>query len=135
MTQLYFPILLLTLFGLTFQMSGCASLRETLFGDSPTQIQTDDGEFPTAPPSTENQQPRQTEFRHADRDSEILLGMPMSDVRSAWGDPADVEIAGDASMGNEKWVYPIGLETGLGAYSQRVVYFEHGQVAGWKMDQ
>lgn len=62
----------------------------------------------------------------------LTLGMSMAKVRKLWGQPQDVEVAGDPNSGNERWTYLNGLSNQWGTSSSRVVYFEQGQVAGWE---
>ena len=65
---------------------------------------------------------------------DLVLGMDMSDVKSAWGEPRDVETAGSASQGNQRWVYINGLSGSESRQlaSSRAVYFERGKVVGWE---
>lgn len=62
----------------------------------------------------------------------LTLGMSMPKVKRLWGQPQDVEVAGDPNSGNERWTYLNGLSSRWGTSSYRVVYFEQGQVAGWE---
>jgi hypothetical protein len=62
----------------------------------------------------------------------LTLGMSMPRVRTLWGSPQDVESAGDARQGNERWIYSEGVASRFGLGSNRVVYFEAGRVAGWE---
>jgi hypothetical protein len=55
----------------------------------------------------------------------------MSDVRSTLGEPQRIEIAGQAGLGYEKWVYYEGLTSSWSLGSARNIYFEEGRVAGW----
>jgi hypothetical protein len=64
--------------------------------------------------------------------STLTLGMSMPKVRKLWGQPQDVEVAGDPNSGNERWTYLNGLSNQWGTSNYRVVYFEQGQVAGWE---
>ncbi len=64
---------------------------------------------------------------------DIVLGMNMHDVISAWGEPGEVQNAGNTtSTGNQRWVYPIGQASRLYSGENRVVYFENGRVVGWE---
>jgi hypothetical protein len=62
----------------------------------------------------------------------LILGMSMPRVRSLWGNPQDVETAGDPSQGNQRWIYSEGIKSRYGLASNRVIYFEDGRVAGWE---
>jgi hypothetical protein len=59
------------------------------------------------------------------RDSSIQLGMSKSDVVNSWGRPSRVEVAGNPSYENERWVYSMN---GASKY----IYFEAGSVQGWE---
>jgi hypothetical protein len=66
---------------------------------------------------------------------EITTGMSMNQVRDVWGEPRDVEQAGDSYQGNQKWVYYDGLSSRWSVSGSRVVYFEGGHVVGWERGQ
>ena len=57
--------------------------------------------------------------------SDILLGMSKDDVVTSWGEPNRVEVAGNPSYQNERWVYNYN---GASKY----IYFESGKVEGWE---
>ncbi|HTL12288.1 MAG TPA: hypothetical protein VL588_07360, partial [Bdellovibrionota bacterium] len=83
---------------------------------------------------------RQDSTRQAHRippsESEVYLGMPMEQVRTAWGDPRRIQIAGDPGFGHQRWIYETGAEAGgEGTTGTRVLYFEQGRVAGWETTQ
>jgi len=63
---------------------------------------------------------------------DVELGMRSPEVRRAWGDPREVQVAGDPRQGNEKWVYDGESTFGLTRTGARIVYFERGQVVGWE---
>ncbi|MGZ3687225.1 MAG: hypothetical protein ACXVBW_02925 [Bdellovibrionota bacterium] len=63
---------------------------------------------------------------------ELVVGMRPDDVRTVWGDPREVETAGDNSLGNQRWVYYDGFSFGLSASTPKMVYFENGRVVGWR---
>ena len=63
---------------------------------------------------------------------EITLGMRMSDVVAIWGEPRDIETAGHANQGNQRWTYYQGLSSRWSMSATRIVYFEQGKVAGWE---
>ena len=58
--------------------------------------------------------------------------MAMNDVTSIWGEPSNVDTAGDPRDGNQRWTYYSGLSSRYGLGSKRVVFFENGRVAGWR---
>lgn len=66
------------------------------------------------------------------RSEHIALGMGMAEVVQVWGEPSDVETAGDTRNGNQRWTYFSGITSRWGLGARRVVYFESGQVSGWK---
>lgn len=59
------------------------------------------------------------------RQSNIILGMSKSEVMNNWGRPARVEVAGNPTYENERWVYNLN-----GA--MKYIYFESGRVGGWE---
>ena len=62
---------------------------------------------------------------------EIVVGMHMHDVRTAWGEPPEILSAGSSSTGNQKWLYYEGVSSRLGIAATREIYFEEGKVVGW----
>jgi len=57
--------------------------------------------------------------------NDILYGMKKSDVLESWGQPLQVDIAGDPRNENERWLYkPNG--------ASKYIYFESGHVQGWE---
>ncbi len=75
----------------------------------------------TEKPSKEAQENRISAVSH----SEIMLGMNKSDVMASLGNPSRVEVAGNPSYENERWIYRVN-----GA--MKYIYFESGQVGGWE---
>jgi hypothetical protein len=65
------------------------------------------------------------ESRQAIRQADILLGMSKDDVLESWGRPARVEVAGNPSFENERWLYSTNGAT-------KYIYFEAGRVEGWE---
>lgn len=61
-----------------------------------------------------------------DPQSSVSLGMSQYQVKDIWGMPNQVEVAGDARRGNERWLYYKGGEA-------KYVYFENFLVNGWQM--
>lgn len=59
------------------------------------------------------------------RNSELAAGMSKSDVEMSWGRPSRVEVAGNPSYENERWLYTVH---GASKY----IYFESGVVQGWE---
>jgi outer membrane protein assembly factor BamE (lipoprotein component of BamABCDE complex) len=73
------------------------------------------------------------EVRDAVSKSDIILGMNKEAVVDSWGEPADVEVAGNRIYGNEKWTYIQYVPTPDGYdREERVVIFEAGRVVGWQ---
>ncbi len=67
-------------------------------------------------------------FKYSPRESRVIAkGMRKDDVVSKWGNPHRVDVAGDPSLENERWVF---YEAG----DKRYVYFERGRVEGWVTD-
>jgi outer membrane protein assembly factor BamE (lipoprotein component of BamABCDE complex) len=86
-----------------------------------------------------SQQPRDERRELASMDApeplpvrQLILGMNRTQVRSLWGDPQNVETAGDHQLGNERWTYYNGLSGPWSISQSRVVYFEKGRVVGWE---
>jgi hypothetical protein len=59
------------------------------------------------------------------RKSHVITGMSKSDVMYNWGPPAKVEVAGNPSFENERWLYSVNGAT-------KYIYFESGRVQGWE---
>jgi hypothetical protein len=64
------------------------------------------------------------EYRWAADQGELLLGMSKDDVESSWGRPERVDIAGNPTYENERWMY---RRDGAAKY----IFFEGGKVGGW----
>lgn len=63
--------------------------------------------------------------RHMRQSAKALqLGMPVDEVKSAWGRPMRRDIAGPDGAGNERWTYQMGDQV-------KYIYFEGGRVEGW----
>lgn len=59
------------------------------------------------------------------RRSQVGMGMTKNDVMASMGRPSRVEVAGNPSYENERWLYQIN---GASKY----IYFESGVVQGWE---
>ena len=59
------------------------------------------------------------------RDSNVESGMTKSQVMQNWGQPNRVEVAGNPSYENERWLYSVNGAT-------KYIYFESGLVRGWE---
>jgi hypothetical protein len=70
----------------------------------------------------EESSPRQI---FAMRDSKVASGMSKSQVMENWGEPNRVEVAGNPSYENERWLYSFNGAT-------KYIYFESGVVRGWE---
>lgn len=57
-------------------------------------------------------------------ENEISLGMDKNSVRSRWGGPARIDVAGDPRFQNERWTF---YDSGR----IKQVFFENGLVQGW----
>lgn len=65
--------------------------------------------------------------------SDIVIGMPKEAVIKSWGEPENIEVAGNPNYGNERWLYTHFESSTEGFQKQeRVVYFERGRVTGWE---
>ena len=65
-------------------------------------------------------------------DREIAVGMSMSEVRAAWGNPVQARVAGRGDTGNERWTYSTGFIANPVLNPPKQVYFEEGRVVGWE---
>ena len=64
---------------------------------------------------------------------DIAIGMTQKAVGESWGDPDQVETAGDGVYGIERWRYNRYVSGGDGYRKEiRLVYFEGGRVTGWE---
>ncbi len=147
MKKSFSNVTVLTVALLTVSASGCAGLSldtdtardpassrdSTFWGNGASSWgETSKGEAPSAEELAEAQEKQQNWIRAAKRTHDIVKGMAMTDVQSAWGQPHAVETAGDARFGNERWIYREGLSQKWGTKSARVIYFEDGRVVGWE---
>lgn len=73
----------------------------------------------------EKRAPAAYEQNFALRQSNVITGMSKSDVMSNWGRPTRVEVAGNPSFENERWLYKLNGAT-------KYIYFESGRVQGWE---
>lgn len=65
--------------------------------------------------------------------NDIALGMSQKAVMESWGDPDNVEVAGNAIYGFERWRYNRYISGNEGYQKEmRIVYFEGGRVVGWE---
>lgn len=73
----------------------------------------------------ENQQVDSREQMYSQRQSQVITGMTKSAVMNNLGQPRSVEVAGNPSFENERWLYSVNGAT-------RYIYFEAGRVQGWE---
>jgi len=112
--------------------SGCA-----LFEKIPTsRASTTDAVQAATPEQLEMDQERrlrrEQQLQRALNEANLIRGMSTQEVRAAWGEPREVETAGDPRLCNEKWTYYNGLSSRWSISSTRIVYFEAGRVVGWR---
>jgi hypothetical protein len=75
------------------------------------------------------------QVRDAVKRNDIVLGMTKEAVLESWGEPEDVEVAGNSLYGNERWKYIEFVSTQEGFQrEERMVIFESGKVVGWKLN-
>lgn len=123
-------ILTLALFGL---LPGCASMGFDLTSEVTTTVEDRQPSGELDEDAIAEARARQKSWIEAARNTrDIIMGMNTQDVQAAWGSPTDIEWAGDPKHGNSRWIYRQGLSQGWGTGSNRVIYFESGQVAGWE---
>jgi hypothetical protein len=75
--------------------------------------------------STESITMRKADQMGSRRPSSVMLGMNKDDVMNSLGRPSRVEVAGNPSFENERWLYS---HNGASKY----IYFESGRVEGWE---
>lgn len=64
---------------------------------------------------------------------DIFVGMSSGAVAESWGEPREVEVAGNPIYQNFRWTFEKQVPTTDGYQLEtRVVYFEAGRVVGWK---
>ena len=127
-------IRLLVISGALF-FQGCALLDfDEKKGDDVDPIARVAGANRVAPTSQSGADPEefQERVRSAVAYRELIQGMDMQAVRSVLGEPYDIETAGDAGSGNQRWIYPLGLSGRFGLGSERALYFESGKLVGWE---
>jgi hypothetical protein len=69
--------------------------------------------------------PYDLEEHYGLRPEVVTMGMSKAEVMKVFGKPSRVEIAGNPSFENERWLYSVN---GASKY----VYFESGRVEGWE---
>lgn len=105
------------------------------FFDSLFGSETDSDSGSSWSSAAESHSPRRRRSRAdelSDRGPDVTLGMSSQQVYSVWGEPADIETAGDPRYGNQRWIYYLGLSSPWSMRQARVVYFEQGRVVGWE---
>jgi hypothetical protein len=65
------------------------------------------------------------EERFGVRATTVSMGMSKADVMNTFGRPSRVEVAGNPSNENERWLYSVNGAT-------KYIYFESGRVEGWE---
>ena len=130
-----FPTIFICLSSLSV-LPGCAGMFQRMSGDD-----WDSTEMSQSAPDSQaghdyvdinSDEYRRTHVTRAIQNQDIVPGMSQQDVVSAWGHPRDIEVAGDGTHGNERWVYYSGNSNHYGVSKTRVIYFENGRVAGWE---
>jgi hypothetical protein len=81
--------------------------------------------FSQSPTQTVRDRIQNANQRFHERSSGISFGMSKDDVRYNYGQPVRVEVAGNPSNENERWVYNLNGAT-------KYIYFEGGRVEGWE---
>jgi hypothetical protein len=83
------------------------------------------------PLPSQNAPIRQAQIQNA-MSRELTLGMTPAGVRNLWGEPQEIENAGDSSSGNQRWIYETGIGREWGTSGYRAIYFERNRVVGWE---
>jgi hypothetical protein len=124
-------------------LPGCASLATLFQDDAKLKPDWDSPEAqwdrrPATEAATsreewiESYRREQAQIESARRYYDLTVGMSMSDVASIWGEPRDVETAGNPALGNQRWTYYEGLSSRWSMSTARMIYFERGRVVGWE---
>ncbi len=75
------------------------------------------------------------EFASLIQEKDIAIGMDRESVRESWGDPREIQVAGNPSRQNERWTYVEFLPSPDGYQAKyRTLYFERGELVGWRSD-
>lgn len=133
-SKLLIPTNFICLFSL-LALTGCAGMFQRNSGED-----WDSTQMSQSAPDTSNndvldinsEEYHRTHVARAIQSQDIVPGMSQQEVVSAWGRPRDVEVAGDGTHGNERWIYYTGNSLRYGISKPRVIYFENGRVAGWE---
>jgi|GEM_PF-6099782 len=65
--------------------------------------------------------------------AQLQLGMDKQNVQIQLGSPSEVEVAGQAKYGNERWTYEDTFSTVNGyVTATKLIYFENHRVVGWE---
>ncbi len=62
---------------------------------------------------------------------DVVVGMQMNDVLALWGQPREIQTAGNNSSRNQKWIYLDRISPQGSLSAARSIYFEEGKVVGW----
>ena len=64
---------------------------------------------------------------------DIYLGMTAQAVRASWGEPHQVEWAGDPDQGYQRWTYHFYFPSPGGYVKEsRLLYLEKSKIVGWE---
>lgn len=129
------PKLIASLFSHFFAifLNGCASFRDSQsWQGSNLDSSKDDPILKVGLElAQERQIPANQESPVSFHSSKLALGMQMSEVEKLWGNPEEVEFAGQPRDGNQKWIYYKGFSSPWSLGTLKVIYFEEGKVIGW----
>ena len=116
--------------------TGCTSVQVTgrdLYSSQPVEEEHED-QIHYSMATAQRTEEQQTKVSRAIARSDLVAGMSMAEVNSAWGEPLEVQNAGQIRHGNERWLYRTGLSSKYGLGQTRAVYFEGGRVVGWQTE-
>lgn len=139
--QSHYHTFLLIFALLTLNLTGCATAPsqeealQELYAQYGILPRPDRSPAESLDSDSEAKELRQLQIEQALQERDLVVGMTQSQVRSAWGEPRDVEVAGNPLQGNQRWIYFQGLSSRWSLSPARVVYFESGQVVGWETRQ
>jgi hypothetical protein len=121
--------------GTSLIVSGCSSVTVTgrnLYSSLPG---LEDAFASRGISSAERDQDSQERVAAAIDRRDLIRGMSMEEVKASWGSPSEIEVAGHASLGNQRWRYLEGLGLDRDTTKSRLIYFESGRVMGWECRQ
>jgi hypothetical protein len=125
-------VILLSSVGFLAIQSSCALLPTSDFSDDPIDriAKTEFNRSPARIRSNGRSEEQERIIHQAIATDEMVRGMRMDEVKAIWGQPREIETAGDPRSGNQRWIYPKVLLQD-DSILPKTVTFEKGQVIEW----